>query len=233
MSPHDAEPVPARVAAQIDRLCEAARRGQSPLYARLLLENVADALHCSFPRFCAVVGERELQALACAFLARHRAQRPQFHHIATEFVQFAQGEPALAGHRLCLLEYEWAQLAAEIDPAHVPPTSCDPQPARRTLAANPTLRIVALPFDAQCADDVTDEASETHHHLYAIYRTSRHVVLTQALSRTDCLLLAGIAQSGRLDPSVLVSGSAGADADAVATQWLAQALDHDLIHISA
>jgi hypothetical protein len=233
MSPHDASAVPESVVAQIDRLCEAARCGQAPVYARLLQENVVDALHCSFPRFCEALSESELRALACAFLARHRAQRPQFHHIATEFVQFAQGESTLAGRRLCLLEYEWAQLAAEIDPACVPATSRDPQPARRMLATNPTLRIVALPFDAEHADEVPADASEVPRHLYAIYRTSRHVVLTQALFKTDCLLLAGVVQSGRLDPSVLVAGPAGADADVVATQWLAQALDHDLIHISA
>lgn len=233
MSPPELVRVPSNVAAQIDHLCASARRGDAPIYSALIRDNVLDVLTCSFPRFCHACGRDSTAALASAFVVQHPAHDPRFHHIATEFVRFAQQSAQLPSRLLCLLEYEWALLAAEIDPGHVPFTSAvaGRPAAELSLAANPTLRLVVLPVD-EARFEATAVDVPGIDHVYAIYRSSRHVVLVKKLYRTDCLMLADIHQAGHLDPFALASCFPGQDAGAIAAAWLTRALNHDLIHIT-
>lgn len=124
---------PRGMIAEIVSLCEQARRG-SGLYGQLLRENVVDVLRCSFPLFGARLEPQWLEEAAGAFLAGHPASRPQFHQIATEFVEFAQQQLDLSPLLLALLEYEWVLLATEIDPARVVP-SLAPEDASMTAAS--------------------------------------------------------------------------------------------------
>ncbi|MEO9080161.1 MAG: putative DNA-binding domain-containing protein [Rhodanobacter sp.] len=224
---------PSDIAAQIDRLCTDARGGDAPIYGALLRDNVLDVLSCSFPRFCGACGRGSTAALASAFVVQHSSQRPQFHHIATEFVKFAQRSTQLTRRLLCLLEYEWALLAAEIDPRHVPITRVKSglPAAELSLATNPTLRIVALPFD-EAQFETSSVSAPGVDHVYAIYRSSRHAVLATPLYRADCLMLVAIQQTGHLDPFVRASCFPGHDTDATAAAWLDHALNHDLIYIT-
>lgn len=222
---------PARVAAAIEAFCADIRRRGTSIYARLLRENVLDVLRCSFPRFSADLGAA-LEPLARGFLAAHAAERPQFHHIATEFVAYAQGLGDLPRRALCLLEYEWALLAAEIDAAQVPPAAAvdAAKAAKLPLATNPTLRVVALPFDVERTDAAD---AEGHVHVYAIYRTRRHLVLVKRLGLIDRLLIDGIQRLGRLDAAAAQPWLQAQDGAGVAVRWLAQGLDDELIHLNA
>jgi hypothetical protein len=230
MRPRPEPAAPARVAAAVEALCADVRRGGSSRYAGLLRDNVLDVLRCSFPRFSALVPQSRLERLAAGFMAGHRAGRPQFHHIATEFVAYAQGLDDLPTRWLCLLEYEWTLLAAEIDPGLVPgAATIDPAAAAtRHLAANPTLRVVALPFDAERPDAPPGEGRP---HVYAVYRSSRHAVLVQRLGLADRLLLDGVQRLGRLDPAAIHAHFPGGDAGGTALRWLAQALGNELVHV--
>ncbi|OAN62264.1 HvfC/BufC family peptide modification chaperone [Sphingomonas sp. TDK1] len=171
---------PRAMVAEFNSFCMAARTDGSGLYGQLLRENVAEALRSSFPLFTDRVGSAALEAEIDAFLLRHSGTRPQFHHIATEFVLFSQRQGVAAPELTALLEYEWALLAAEIDPATVPSTATTVD----DIALNPTTRLVLLRFDP--AQPASGGAVDRPH---AIFRTADHQVLTLALTLPDCLVI--------------------------------------------
>ncbi|WP_245825123.1 HvfC/BufC family peptide modification chaperone [Sphingomonas azotifigens] len=172
---------PPAMVAEFNSFCMAARANGSGLYGQLLRENVADALRSSFPLFTDRVGSAALDAEIDAFLLRHSGTRPQFHHIATEFVLFSQRQGLAAPELTALLEYEWALLAAEIDPATVPP----PATTMDDIALNPTTRLVLLAFDPAQPSAAVDGVDRPH----AIFRTADHQVLTLPLTLPDCLVI--------------------------------------------
>jgi hypothetical protein len=174
---------PCAMVAEFNSFCMAARANGSGLYGQLLRENVADALRSSFPLFTDRIGSAALDAEIDAFLLRHSGTRPQFHNIATEFVLFSQRQGLAAPELTALLEYEWALLAAEIDPATVPPTSTST--TMDDIALNPTTRLVLLRFDPARPAAAGDGVDRPH----AIYRTDDHQVLTLGLTLPDCLVI--------------------------------------------
>lgn len=234
MSYVDVMPVPERVAASIDQLCIRVRQGRTPVYGTLLRENVLEAIGCSFPLFCECLQAEKREHLASTFMAMHAAQLPQFHHAATEFVRFAQSREDIPRHLLCLLEYEWALLAAEIDSSNVPAApASDALIADGTrFAANPTLCVVTLPFDIRNADTQDIEAEQETTCVYAIYRTSQHHILTRELDRWDCLALDGIERCGRVVPSMLQPFPEGQSVERFTDWWLRGALESNLVHIN-
>lgn len=176
------EPVaPRAMVAEFNSFCMAARANGAGLYGQLLRENVADALRSSFPLFTDRMGSAALEAEIDAFLLRHSGTRPQFHHIATEFVLFSQRQGVAAPELTALLEYEWALLAAEIDPATVP----SPATTMDDIALNPTTRLVLLRFDPARPAAAGGGVDRPH----AIFRTAEHQVLTLALTLPDCLVI--------------------------------------------
>ncbi|MCW1988462.1 UNVERIFIED_ORG: hypothetical protein M2348_004247 [Sphingomonas sp. R1F5B] len=172
---------PPGMAAEFASFCLAARTSGSGLYGQLLRENVVDALRASFPLFTDRIGNATLEPAIDAFLQRHPATHPQFHYIPTEFLIFTQRERAVAPIHLALLEYEWALLAAETDPATVPPARA----GLARLALNPTTRLVLLPFDPAWPSAAGDAVDRPH----AIFRTADHQVLTLPLTLPDCLVV--------------------------------------------
>ncbi|WP_313534771.1 putative DNA-binding domain-containing protein [Sphingomonas sp.] len=172
---------PRAMVAEFNSFCRAARANGSGLYGQLLRENVADALRASFPLFTDRIGSAALEAEIDAFLLRHQGTRPQFHHIATEFLLFFQRHGPATRERTALLEYEWALLAAEIDPAAVPL----PFTTMDDIALNPTTRLVLLRFDPARPTAAGGGVDRPH----AIFRTADHQVLTLALTLPDCLVI--------------------------------------------
>ncbi|MFC3672060.1 HvfC/BufC family peptide modification chaperone [Novosphingobium pokkalii] len=172
---------PRAMAMEFASFCRAARKNGSGIYGQLLRENVADALRASFPLFTGLIGSAALDAAIEAFIQRHPATRPQFHHIATEFLLFVQRQPVSPREQIALLEYEWALLAAEIDAASVPPASTEME----RLALNPTTRLVLLQFDPAQPAAGGDGVDRPH----AIFRNANHQVLTLPLTLPDCLLI--------------------------------------------
>jgi hypothetical protein len=226
------------MAAEIAGLCAQARQDATCLYGQLLRENVADVLSCSFPGFCKQLGPARLEAVVSAFLVRHSATRPQFHHIATEFVEFAQQQLALPPSLMALLEYEWLLLAAEIDPARVTASrvAAEDLATDAPIAMNPTSRLVVLPFDATREDgtdalgdgDGDGEARCAH----AVWRTATHGVAAQPLTYQDCLLIDVIVSGGdAIDLDALVASASGQFSEEEVRQWVARGASCDLLHL--
>jgi len=219
---------PASMTAEIAGLCAVARHDAGSLYGQLLRENVVDVLRGSFPRFCERLGPERVTASADRFVAGHQATRPEFHHIATEFVLFAQARMALEPALLSLLEYEWVLLAVEIDPARIaaPGTADD---ASAVVALNPTAQFVTLPFDP-IADEGADDAPAPARP-YAVYRTADHSVVTQALTRDACVLLDRL-RAGPRDVFAFVHEAQDDFPEIEVGDWITRGLGDGLLCVS-
>lgn len=221
---------PPEMVAETARLCASARYYSDSLYGRLLRENALDAVGISFPLFCRHVGEPALEPLIDAFIADHHATRPQFHHIATEFVVFAQALATLAFPLACLLEYEWVQLAAEVDPAPVPISDAQADPLARPVALNPTAHILLLPFDATCLDEASALGDGEERLPHAVYRTADHAIVTRLLTRLDCMLIDAIRDADRIQPLELMIVAAPRFGAPLVHDWIARELESGLLH---
>ncbi|MDE1917243.1 MAG: putative DNA-binding domain-containing protein [Sphingomonadales bacterium] len=216
---------PEAMQAEVAALCAQARHGANTLYGALLRENILGAIACSFPEFSRKAGEMPLNAAVDLFVASHPAHLPQFHQIASEFVLFAQGG-GVASARLPVMEYEWVLLDAEIDPAAVVlPDAGSVNELDLTL--NPTLRLIMLPFDVTLPDwPALGDDHEARPH--AVWRNAAHGVVTRVLSRTDCLMIDRLRQSGPLSCAALAWASAPDLPDDVPA-WVHAALADDLL----
>jgi uncharacterized protein len=226
MTPLPDVAAPIGMALDIAELSTRARHDPTCLYGRLLRENVGEVLECSFPGFAGRVGPWILAQMVDRFVAEHRATRPQFHHIATEFVEFAQAQLSLPPPLLCGLEYEWALLAVEIDLVRVGSSRAGgaQAPTDWRVAINPTCRLVVLPFDV--TGDAWDHAA---HRAHAIYRTADHGVLTQALSRQDCRFIDLVRSTDAITLGALATKAAAWSSPEGAAQWAAISLDFGLL----
>lgn len=214
---------PTAMDAELAALCKRARSGRESVYGSLLRENVADVLQHSFPAFVARYGNGPLADAVDAFVVHHRAARPQFHHIATEFVAFAQARLQLDASLLAVLEYEWCLLSVEIDPCVVP-RARSRSGTGLPLSLNPTLRFVLLPFDPEDLGSALGEVAAAYFAGLpcAIYRKADHSVEIRRLTHEDCRNLEAIRQA-----MPLANGPDPFPAQA----WLARALADEMITV--
>jgi hypothetical protein len=182
---------PPDVCDAIERRCHAARTGAMPLYAALLRVSVLEVVRSVFPRFATRHGEPALTADVDAFVRGHGTAQARFLHLPTEFVRFSQDRIKDTINR-ALLEYEWTLFSVEIAEQHVPPNSA----ARKTwapadISLNPTACLIALPFDLNVDNAVAEQMVHQRRppFAYAVYRSSDHRVLTQALTPSDISML--------------------------------------------
>jgi hypothetical protein len=177
----------------------------------MMRANILDVVTSMFPRFAARRGQEAVVRDVDEFVRNFGATRAQFMHISTEFVRFSEGrfdDPVTR----TLLEYEWTLFAVEVSDSHVAPP-----PADRTaksladIRLNPTLQLIAVPFDIDVADVTAERMAREDRSpfIYAVYRTHDHVVVTQSLSEIDVGVLREMAgetdQTGSEDRTAWIS----------------------------
>jgi hypothetical protein len=220
---------PRRVVLEIERFCRAVRHGEGGVYSALLRENVLEVIRLSFPAFAARLGPVAVEEFASSFMREHGATLPRFHELATEVLIFAQDTEGMDETARCLLEYEWSLLAAEIDDRCVPPRSASPPSLNDPdtgYTLNPTLRIVALPFAIHAVDR---ERIAGEKHVYGVYRSPEHVVISQAFDRLDAVLLGSMGHGTRPDVGVLQNFFPGESSADLATSWLNRSIENGLV----
>ncbi len=134
----------------------------------------------------------------------HGASEPEFHHIATEFVQFLQqklhqGSCSISTEHLTLLEYEWVAFNVEIDAlvAAFTPSLNPVSNEKHVLQLNPTLRLVEVPFLLH-QGSVTFLTDRRHPVFYGVFRNSQHHVISQKLREVDVALIQLLQQQPNL-----------------------------------
>ncbi|MGY3572287.1 HvfC/BufC family peptide modification chaperone [Vibrio paucivorans] len=164
-------------------------------YSEFIRDNILGVVANTFPLFSSQFTDAQLMQMAEEFVAVHVSSLPEFHHIATEFVQFLQcsrdGDklPVFAD-QLALLEYEWVAFNAEIDPLDAAFFDEEKQEIQQddSVWLNPTLRLVEVPFLLH-QDTVTFLTRRRHPVFYAVFRNSHHHVISQKLREVDVALI--------------------------------------------
>lgn len=186
---------PLEVHASIERRCAAARSGRLKPYSDMLRANTLDVVSSMFPRFAARRGEKALAQDVDEFVRSFGATRAQFMHLSTEFVRFSQGRFADPITRT-LLEYEWMLFSVEVSEELVtaPPDGWTAG-SLAELRLNPTLQLIAVPFDLDAEDAEAERmiGEDRSPFVYAVYRTPDHRVLTQSLGGIDIGVLRELA----------------------------------------
>ncbi len=87
------------------------------MYRELFFNNIDSFLSSNFPVLRTILSDRQWQALAQDFFARHRCRTPHFSEIAEEFLDYLQNQRDSAEDFPFLLElahYEWVEMALSI-----------------------------------------------------------------------------------------------------------------------
>jgi hypothetical protein len=176
------------------KLCEKIRQGnRHTLYGELIADSIESAIRACFPLLRKTVGDPQILSWVGDFLRLHHCIEPQFFHIATEFVRFANTSLKQSQVQRSLMEYEWLLLATEVDNVFVPASERKISAnalwqAEAYLTINPTLAEVSLPFDIEKVSTGSTKCDGAR--TYAVYRSSKHRVYSQKLSSFDHQLLA-------------------------------------------
>lgn len=63
-------------------------------YSEFIRDNILGVVANTFPLFSSQFADEQLERMVDDFVVMHGASEPEFHHIATEFVQFLSAESA-------------------------------------------------------------------------------------------------------------------------------------------
>ncbi len=115
------------------------------VYRELFLNTVSQFFASLYPLTKEAVGEARWQALMEAFLARHGAHTPYFHWLGREFLAFLESEAYAPEDDppwlVQLADWEWQEVAVDMDEARVPPFSPHAVTPDSRLRRNPTARL--------------------------------------------------------------------------------------------
>ena len=120
-------------------------------YSEFIRDNILGVVANTFPLFSSQFADEQLERMVDDFVVIHGASEPEFHHIATEFVQFLQQKAhqdssSISADQMALLEYEWVAFNVEIDTL-VAAFNSPSNPIfeeNQVLQLNPTLKLVEV-----------------------------------------------------------------------------------------
>lgn len=173
-------------------------------YSEFIRDNILGVVANTFPLFSSQFADEQLERMVDDFVVMHGASEPEFHHIATEFVQFLQQKShqdssSISADQMALLEYEWVAFNVEIDTLVAAFTSSSNPifEENQVLQLNPTLKLVEVPFLLH-QDSVTFLTDRRHPVFYCVFRNSQHHVISQKLREVDVALIQLLQQQPNL-----------------------------------
>ncbi|MHA7588281.1 HvfC/BufC family peptide modification chaperone [Vibrio harveyi] len=173
-------------------------------YSEFIRDNILGVVANTFPLFSSQFADEQLERMVDDFVVMHGASEPEFHHIATEFVQFLQQKvhpdsSSISADQMALLEYEWVAFNVEIDTLVAAFTSSSNPilEQNQVLQLNPTLRLLEVPFLLH-QDSVTFLTDRRHPVFYGVFRNSQHHVISQKLREVDVALIQLLQQQPNL-----------------------------------
>ncbi len=114
------------------------------IYHRLVFNALDALLSGAFPRCRAVLGTQRWSALIHAFLERHPAQTPYFHHLGAELLRFLQRDGCPEADPppwlVQLMDWEWQEMEVTMDENQPTRNHRPPDPEGRFRLA-PTARL--------------------------------------------------------------------------------------------
>lgn len=173
-------------------------------YSEFIRDNILGVVANTFPLFSSQFADEQLERMVDDFVVMHGASEPEFHHIATEFVQFLQQKAHqdssfISADQKALLEYEWVAFNVEIDTlvAALNSSSNPILEQNQVLQLNPTLKLLEVPFLLH-QDSVTFLTDRRHPVFYGVFRNLQHHVISQKLREVDVALIQLLQQQPNL-----------------------------------
>lgn len=171
-------------------------------YHEFVCENIVGVIENTFPLFSGTQSADDLNQLANEFIYYHSATEPEFHQIATEFVQFIQNKVELMPRLLKLIEYEWVTFNVEIamirtDETHSSWEEISAQPNAFTLSCNAVMQLIEVPFLVE-EDAVNFLSKDEDSVVYGVYRTKENIVVSQKLRDIDVAIIQLISQTPKI-----------------------------------
>ncbi|MGD1504308.1 putative DNA-binding domain-containing protein [Vibrio harveyi] len=173
-------------------------------YSEFIRDNILGVVANTFPLFSSQFADEQLERMVDDFVVMHGASEPEFHHIATEFVQFLQQKAhqdssSISADQKALLEYEWVAFNVEIDTLVAAFTSSSNPifEENQVLQLNPTLKLLEVPFLLH-QDSVTFLTDRRHPVFYGVFRNSQNHVISQKLREVDVALIQLLQQQPNL-----------------------------------
>ncbi len=168
-------------------------------YHEFICENIVGVIENTFPLFSETQSADDLNQLANEFIYYHGATEPEFHQIATEFVQFSQKRAEITPPLLKLIEYEWVTFNVEIamermDKVHPSWEEIAAQPDVFTLSCNSVMQLIEVPFLVE-EDTVNFLSKDEDFVVYGVYRTKENIVVSQKLRNIDVAIIQLISQT--------------------------------------
>ncbi|WP_294947135.1 putative DNA-binding domain-containing protein [Sulfurivirga sp.] len=115
------------------------------VYRELFLNTVSQFFASLYPLTKEAVGEARWRTLMEAFLAHHGAHTPYFHWLGREFLAFLESDAHVPTDDppwlIALADWEWQEVAVDIDEAEVPPFEPHQVTLDSVLRRNPTARL--------------------------------------------------------------------------------------------
>lgn len=194
---------PATMLAEIELFSQAIRQQpkqkSTRRYHEFICENIVGVIENTFPLFSKTQRADGLNQLANEFIYYHGATEPEFHQIATEFVQFSQKRAEITPSLLKLIEYEWVTFNVEIameraDKEHPSWEEIAVQPDAFTLTSNSVMQLIEVPFLVE-EDAVNFLSKDEDFVVYGVYRTKENIVVSQKLRNIDVAIIQIISQA--------------------------------------
>lgn len=168
------------------------RPGQFQVYQELFFNNVLNFVSSAFPVLCSLYSPVAWQQKVAAFFRGGAQPSPYFLHIASQFLQWQDGQPLAADEPPFLLElahYEWMELelATRQVSAEVTLTALSTESALQ-LSALAELLIYQFPV-MQISADFQPQQPDSSPHFLLLYRDLADEVKFIKLNQLSALLL--------------------------------------------
>lgn len=168
------------------------------VYRDFIVGNIYGVIQNTYPYFDFYADEKLKSMLIEYFLQKNKSFDPAFHQIATEILSCSK-EITMSEALRKLIEFEWLIFDTEIANCVIDANSeLSTNINYKDIAAiefNPSLTIVALPFDISNLGKVPIlEDKETL--FYCIYRNINHRVIFQKLNQLEYVLINSLSNIG-------------------------------------
>ncbi|MGV3346498.1 putative DNA-binding domain-containing protein [Enterobacteriaceae bacterium LUAb1] len=200
-------------------------------YRNLIRNNIDEVFSCAFPLACRQLTLPQKRSLISRFLTAHRAEEPEYHHIATELLRFIQQLPDIPSVLVAVMEYEWVLFCVEISAEKVslpPADKLTHSKKALSVTLNPTLVAIELPFNL---DNAEENIISDGNYAYAVYRKFNYDICYKALTLVDQYLIQTLNNQRMIPISALRETCASQLADNVLDEWLLHSATSELIDI--
>lgn len=163
------------------------------IYRDLVYNNIEGFVSGGFPVLRSLYQSRQWHLLVREFIDTHRCETPYFLEISQEFLQFllqrresASADPPFIAE---LAHYEWVELALDVAPEELPPSTGSVDPMAGVPRLSPLAWVLSYGYPVHLIGPGFQPAVKTDPTFLAVYRDRADVVRFMVLNAATARLL--------------------------------------------